>query len=304
MKLKILPLLILTLPLLGKTQTHDWWADNVNWDGVSHWSEYITTSPRFLGPNALPIPEQNNGLLPKEHQLSITGNAHFMEGDQTSSMALALDLVLVPRVVSFNVFWVPFEIFDMSHELKTERSIFHTFYNSSVASGDVQLRTNIQILEQAQHRIDLRMRIGFRFANSNHMGAARFTDAPGYFFDGGFGKEYELGNWKLRPSLMGGFYVWQTNLDDRFQNDALLAGVALDLERGNTHFSSSLRGYFGYIDNGDKPMTLDFQVRQKLDGLSVFISGSYGVWDNLYDRIGLGLTFIIPTKIMPGRTPR
>lgn len=304
MKLKVLLFFIILVPFIGKAQTHQWWVDNVNWDGVSHWSEYITTSPRFLGPNALPIPEQNNGLIPKEHQISVSGNAHFMKGDQTQSMALALDLVLVKRVVSFDLFWVPFEIFDVSHELKTERKIFHTFYNASVASGDLQFRTNIQALEQAQHRVDLRLRIGFRFANSNHMGAARFTDAPGYFFDGGFGKEYELGNWKLRPSIMGGFLVWQTNLDNRFQNDAFLGGIALEIERGNTHLQSSLRGYFGYINNGDKPMTWDFQLRQELDGLSVFVNTSYGIWDNLYDRVGFGLSFIIPTKIMPGRTPQ
>ncbi|TAE61269.1 MAG: hypothetical protein EAZ89_00720, partial [Bacteroidetes bacterium] len=33
-----------------------WWSQTVGWDGVSHWSRYIRTSPAYMGPNALPVP--------------------------------------------------------------------------------------------------------------------------------------------------------------------------------------------------------------------------------------------------------
>lgn len=285
-------------------QDHQWWADNVGWDGVSHWSEYIISSPRYLGPNALPIPQQNNGLLPEEHELRVGLNQHRTEGDITSNMAIGLDLLLVSKVVSFDFFWVPLELYQVSHDKKTERRIFHNFYNSESAIGDVQLRTNIQLFEQEREGIDARLRIGYRFANSDHMGAARFTDAPGYFFDMGLGKTYGKGALQWRPSFMGGFYVWQTNRDDQFQNDAVLVGLGLQLYWRRFELNTSGRGYFGYLNNGDKPLVWDFRFTYRTrDHLSIFAGGGLGFKDNLYDRMEIGLGFAFDKKIMPGRTP-
>ncbi|MBK6949502.1 MAG: hypothetical protein IPH16_16765 [Haliscomenobacter sp.] len=66
-----------------RAQGHDWWANNVGWDGKSHWSTYIISQPRYLGPNALPIPSLLNGLLEEQGFLALDAFSHSANGDQT-----------------------------------------------------------------------------------------------------------------------------------------------------------------------------------------------------------------------------
>jgi hypothetical protein len=273
-------------------QDHEWWANNVNWDGQTHWSRYITSSPRFMGPNALPIPAQNDGRIAMQHQLRMMGNAHFTTGDQTWNPRLFLDYVLVPEKISFQLNWVPVEYFQMSHDLKTERQTFHTFYNADLATGDVQLHTNIQVLEVARHGLDARLRIGYRFASSSLHGAARFTDAPGYFFDAGFGKAFAQKDLRIRPSLMLGFYVWQTNRADQFQNDAFLYGLGLDIDWKDYQLQASFRGYAGYLDDGDRPGTIDLRLARRWEFFQISLGGGVGLWDNLYNRLEVGSGYL------------
>ncbi|GAB5553510.1 MAG: hypothetical protein Sapg2KO_31010 [Saprospiraceae bacterium] len=277
--------------MLSYAQGHTWWANNVAWDGSSHWSTYIISAPRFLGPNALPIPIQNNGVLLQESQLELAGNAHFTAGDQTYNPKLSLDYVLVPEKVAFRLSWVPIEYFKTRHELKTERRIFHTFYDQKTATGDVYLHTNIQVLNENQHFANARLRIGYRFASSNYQGAARFTDAPGYYFDLGTSKDIKTDKIHWRPSLMLGFFVWQTNRADQFQNDAFLYGLGLEMMNEKYTLGINYRGYLGYLDNGDKPAVLDLRVSHNLGRFELFAGGGIGFADNLYDRLELGSAY-------------
>ncbi|HKK74495.1 MAG TPA: hypothetical protein VJ953_05455 [Saprospiraceae bacterium] len=272
-------------------QGHDWWANNVNWDGQTHWSRYIVSSPRLLGPNALPIPLQNNGRIAQQHRLQLTANAHFAQGDRTANPRLFLDYVLVPNKISFQLNLVPVEYFRMSHARKTERRVFHTFYDAEYAVGDVQLHTNIQLLEANRHFADARLRLGYRFASSSLQGAARFTDAPGYFFDLGVAKAFAKKNLEIRPSLMLGFYVWQTNRADQFQNDAFLYGAALDINWKDYQLHSSFRGYIGYLNDGDRPGTIDLRLSRRLKRFQISLGGGVGLWDNLYHRLELGSSY-------------
>lgn len=287
----VLGLVFFLLPNFSFSQGHDWWANNVDWDGSSHWSTYIISSPRFLGPNALPIPIQNNGVLLKNSQLELAANAHFADGDQTYNPKLSLDYVLVPEKVAFQLSWVPIEYFQTSHEWKTERRTFHTFYEDQTATGDVYLHTNVQLLQDDLHFANARLRIGYRFASSSKQGAARFTDAPGYYFDLGTSKDFKTNKIHWRPSLMLGFFVWQTNLDDQFQNDAFLYGLGLEMMTHKLALNISYRGYLGYLDNGDKPTVLDFRITRTLAELKLFLGAGIGFADNLYDRLELGIAY-------------
>lgn len=287
-------LLILLASLFAErltAQNHEWWANNVNWDGQTHWSRYILSSPRFLGPNALPIPSQNNGRIARQHHVQLTANAHYTEGDHTYNPKLWLDYLLVPEVISFQLSMVPFEYFQVSHERKTERRVFHTFYEASTAIGDVQLHTNIQLLASKRHFANARLRIGYRFASSNLQGAARFTDAPGYFFDLGLGRTFTQASLELRPSLMLGLYVWQTNRADQFQNDAFLFGTGMELKWKDYQLNSSFRGYIGYLNDGDRPGTIDLRLSRRLNRFQISLGAGVGLWDNLYNRLEFGSSY-------------
>ena len=92
----------------------------------------------------------------------------------------------------------------------------------------------------------------------------------------------------LQPSLMLGFKVWQTNLDDQFQNDAFIFGLGLDVSNGSYAFQTSFRGYCGYLDNGDFPLVWDTRIRRQFSSFDLFVGGGLGFRDNLYNRLEVG----------------
>ncbi len=41
---------------------YEWWNEAHNYDGYTHWTNYIIYSPYYLGPNALPVPGVKRGF--------------------------------------------------------------------------------------------------------------------------------------------------------------------------------------------------------------------------------------------------
>lgn len=240
----------LLCPLCAAAQDHAWWADNVQWDGISHWKSYLIFSPAYLGPNALPIPDMSTGLAPAAHSLSVEGHAHLRRGDQTLNAYLRGCYAAVPGKVAFSLEFLPVEWFTVSHALKTERRVFHRSYDERFATGDVYAHTWLQLLRQEAGFADMALRVGYRFPTSNGVGAARFTDTPGYHFDLSLGRSRAA--WRVFGML--GFLVWQTNQYTHVQNDALLCGLGSSWTHKAWNLEGSLRAYFGYLQNGDAPM--------------------------------------------------
>lgn len=283
--------LFFLLPFFSSAQVHDhyWWANNVGWDGQRFWGDYIIRAPRYLGPNALPIPRLGNGRVPNERSFAFSGNAHFYTGDKTQNLALYGTYNLVPGLISFELYWVPIEYFSMSHAVKTERKTFHVFYNEHWASGDVYLHTLIQLLKAETHPLDLALRIGYRFPSSTMLGMARYTDAPGYYLDLSFGKKLIDGRLDLSVQGMGGIFVWQINQDRQNQNDAPLFGLGFTLEEKQWALNAAFRGYTGYLNNGDRPLALSLGGQVDIGThWHFFGTGQKGLGDLLYDSVELG----------------
>lgn len=255
---------LLAAPALP-AQTQAWWADNVGWDGKSHWSDYLIFSPGFLGPNALPVPRQTDGRIDNRQYFSAGGAGHWRPGEQTGNLLLAFHLPLVRDFLSMELRMMPQEWFETSHEIKTERQIFYRFYDERRAIGDMNLDTEIQLLRQEKQKLDALLRINYRFPTSSNYGAGRSTDSPGYHFDLTFGRSWgSTAGWRWRPQAMLGFLVWQTNDDRQFQNDAALFGLALELQRKTHRLRGSLDGYMGYMDNGDRPLLARLRYEWRL----------------------------------------
>ncbi len=241
---------LVTFSSVASSQDHQWWADNVQWDGKSHWSSYIISMPRYLGPNALPIPELSWGNVPEHSTLGWELQGHFMRGDRTANAVLRGVYRVTPGKIALEAFWIPAEYAVVSHERKTERRVFHRFYDRRWATGDVYVQTTLQLFKGG-NKEGFMLRIGQRMPASNMQGAARFTDAPGFYSD--LSKSMELGgDWCLAG--MAGVYIWQTNRDDQFQNDALLFGAGLSRSFGPVQMDLSFRGYLGYMGSGDDPL--------------------------------------------------
>lgn len=283
-------ILLASLPLLLPAQDHNWWANNVQWDGKSHWSTYITSSARYLGPNALPVPALPGARVQEDIRVQLSGQVHIAPGDQTVNPALRLYYPFKGQQVALELFWVPLEYFNTSHEWKTERKVFHRLYDAHAATGDVHLSTLVQVLKQENAFADVLFRLGYRYASSNRQGAARFTDAPGYWFDVSLGKEWGALGGRLRLEGMGGLYVWQTNRDDRLQNDAFLGGLSLGYRWKSWRIQTAFRGYWGYIGHGDDPLALSLHLYRDWPEWTLFAGLQAGMGDLLYDSLELGFS--------------
>src|SRR5688572_14967738 len=108
MRRRLLSLLLL-FPVVASSQTFDWWKNLVNWDGTSHWSTYLTTSPKYFGPNAFSIPQINNGAVDSVRSLGITGNFHFSKGDNTQNLMLYGNYSSKDNAISVDAQFVPYE---------------------------------------------------------------------------------------------------------------------------------------------------------------------------------------------------
>lgn len=277
-------------------QDHNWWSNNVQWDGISHWREYLIFAPRYLGPNALPVPEQTQGQVFSESEIRVTGNGQWAPGDRTWHPALYVRYAAWPDRISFDVYWVPLEFFHTTHDWKTERRVFHTAYDAQKASGDILLNTQIRVVPESDRWPGVALRVGYRLPSSNTVGAARFTDSPGFHFDLSAGKDYALWAGTWRPVAMLGLLVWQTNLDTHVQNDAVLFGGGFSYQREKWESGFFLRGYAGYLSNGDRPLLAEAYLKKSWKRGHVFLRFQHGMNDRLYDRLelGLGRPFSVP----------
>jgi hypothetical protein len=270
---------IMSLAVWG--QDHQWWANQVGWDGVTPWTQYLIFSPGRMGPNALPVPSFSNGQVDSSHHLRWTNQLTFTEGEQTYSTILEAQYVPIPKRLGFKLFWMPLEWFNTSHLLKSERNVFHENYDTQTAVGDVYLETHHALI-QRPHYSSL-LRLGYKFAASNNLGAARFTDTPGYYFDISFARYFHPSpQTTLTLSAMTGLYIWHTNnAPIHRQNDAFLYSVQFKLNHSYSTFTLGLGGYIGYLNNGDQPHLIEVAYRADWPAKwAIQITGRRGVNDD------------------------
>jgi hypothetical protein len=125
------------------------------------------------------------------------------------------------------------------------------------SQGDVYFSTYIHLVEESGKIPDLMLTINLKTASGRRFSAARHTNAPAYYFDLSAGKTIYKGDGMLqgiRTYAMAGLYVYQTNLGDYMQNDAIEYGAGLDVDLGRMQMEHQIGGYAGYLNNGDRPM--------------------------------------------------
>jgi hypothetical protein len=283
------------LPFYIQSQDFNWWTQLVNWDGVTPWQRYIITNPAYLGPNALPVPFIGNGSVDSITSIGLTGQFHFSKGDKTQNVAVYANYCIVNDRISLDVYWVPYERYQMSHAIKEERHVFSHYYYDESAQGEVHLNTNIQLLNRWRKNIHLALRIGYRLPTSSGLGSARFTDAPGYYLDINAAKPIKHSTWKLIG--MAGLYVWQTNLDGRRQNDAFLFGGGVEWNPPAWRIQAYGSGYLGYMnDAGDKPITLRTTIERKGNRVNWLFRLQQGISDFEYSSLETGLRYIFKNR--------
>jgi hypothetical protein len=272
-------LFCLPLQINAQDDGYEWWNKKHNWDGVTNWWKYMTYSPAYLGPNALPVPEIRNALIEKRVNLETRTDFYFSKGDNTQDLFLRLRVPLWDGRICMEMYGVPVEHFVMDTITRDERAA-RDYDAQGWAAGDLYIATLIQLLRGHKKWPDILLGITLRTATGGGLGDARYTDTPGYFFDLSAGKTFAVSpNLNLRPYVMLGFYVWQTNRDDYRQDDAFLYGLGLSLYNETFECNVKYGGYKGYIGNGDAPMVLRANAIYKFPKMHLKLSFQQGLQD-------------------------
>ena len=260
MRNRLLFILALASQLLwAQPDNMNWWNNRHNWDYVRSWSEYIEVQPGTMGPNALPVPELRNGEMDTNFTLLAAGEVHTAPNDFTANAFLSVNIP-IKKTISIQVWWVPFEYFETDTLVRDFRKA-RTWEAQGTSVGDVYIATVIPLVQQKEKWPDILLGINLKTASGNNLENARFTDSPGYFFDVSFGKTYNLGeSWTIRPHAMGGFYVYQTNRTDYFQNDCIMWGAGADVRSADWLFKVHVTGYAGYFGEYDQPAVIRLEA--------------------------------------------
>ncbi|NJB87238.1 hypothetical protein GGR26_003018 [Lewinella marina] len=285
-------------------QDFGWWNTTHNWDGVSNWRRYLTLSPAYLGPNALPVPRVANARLEGSTRITLAGEGHFSSGDRTGNGFLEVDQPLFSERVALRVWYIPVEYYHMDATTRDARAA-RDYDGRGWAGGDVYVGTQIQLLRDARGWPDLLFTTNLKTASGTHLSAARHTNAPAYYFDLSAGKTFPLsrgGNHSVRPHAMVGFYVWQTFKDDYLQNDAFLYGLGADLTLGQIMVTPALGGYSGYLNNGDRPVVARLSLESHRGKMVEYLARlQQGLRDFPYTSVRLGI--VLRPFAGPAETP-
>lgn len=244
-----------------------WWNETHHWDGITSWTQYIIYSPYYMGPNALPVPFSQKGSVKDQFELRMDFESHFSEGDKTQDIFLDCYIPLLKNKIALEFYGIPFENYKMDEPTVIERRARNRS-GEGFAAGDLYFSTIIQVIRN-QRIPDVALRMACKTASGSKLSDARFTDAPGYFFDLSLGKDFLFADKfinKIRLHGMIGFYSWQMNLPENRQNDAILYGAGLDIQFSGFSLNNSLDGYAGYFGSepvivGDKEDPVAFRDR-------------------------------------------
>jgi hypothetical protein len=266
----------------------DWWKTLHNWDGYTPWSFYMNASPKYFGPNALPVPEMSNALVQDKLSLDIAGDTYFGYGDNTEDIYTKLIIPLFPSRVSLSLWFVPMEWYKTTEAIRDERFSLQEVPEGNV-TGDLYVGTNIQLLHDKKYYPDVVLNIVLKTASGGDLYAARYYDTPAYWFDVTAGKSIFFSHsfvQELRVVGNAGFLCWQTLKS--YQDDAFMAGLKLNVVTRYLDLETDCSGYTGWIGNGDSPLVLRTKLIYKNTGWRIFGQYQYGLNDYPYHQIRLG----------------
>lgn len=272
------------------SQDYNWWNKLHNWDGISSWKHYITYSSKYMGPNALPVPEVNKGFFPDYMEIMPGIQQHSGKGDKTINFFGDVFYPVVPGRAGVKIRYIPVEFYQTDTATRDLRAA-RDRNPEGFSFGDIYITSFIQVIKDHEKLPDLMLSINLKTASGTNLGNARHTDAPAYYFDASLGKTYKTGGKVItawRPYFTGGFYSYQTNRNDYLQNDAFLFGMGLDLETPIMIMENNLGGYLGYFGNGDQPVVFRTMITSRRDAvLNYRVGFQYGIHDVNFNSVSI-----------------
>jgi hypothetical protein len=263
------------------------------------WVHELKYSPKYMGPNALPVPETVFGKLDGNMEIESRAVSNSSVGDRTDNVYLRLAYPVVKNVVSLEMTDI-FEHYNLSSNTIIPHKNAESLGEGYMA-GDINVATIIQAVRNKTFP-DVIIRVNLRSASGKNRQAARFTDAPGYFFDASFSKGLNFENKIINQAGLyasAGFYCWQTNDDFHAQDDAKLGSCGAFVYSGKLRLKSELAGYFGYMDNGDRPLVSRTSLVYKSSHTSYTLQYQTGIHDFEYKTFSFGFSFFFDAPSLP-----
>ena len=262
-----------------------------NWDGITHWSKYLILSPAYMGPNALPGPRISSGRVNNQFGWSGYYEYYFSDGDLTQDFKTELSIPIGNKgAIEFR--YVPVEFYQVDSSLSRHRRSFRGDQLDGYSLGDVYFGAHLQLIKDIRFLPDLEFSMFCRTASGTGRDDVRHTDTPGYYFDLSTGKSFGDGKGffnHVRVYGSMGFYVWQTYLDDYPQNDALLFGLGVHIVFRDFYLDQSIRGYSGYMYNGDHPLVYSVDLGIRIGAASLVLGYETGLRDFPFSSIRTGI---------------
>ena len=260
----------------------------------------VKYSPAFFGPNALPVPEVTEGKIPNYTQLGFSSDYSFGYGDKTLAWRLDTEIPLLPKFVSLKLWFVFHENYWLTPEVCHLRDI-NPPVSSGWATGDIYVQTRVSILKEKKYRPQIILAATIRTA-SGKFKDRRYHDTPAYYFDASIAKSFSINSKILNDvRLVGniGFLCWETT--NSTQNDAPMYGLNLILSNSYLAFENQIGGYWGWMNNGDHPLTFRTKLTYKHKFFDIFFQYQYGIMDFPYHQIRLG--FMVPIQKLTPKYP-
>ncbi|MCK5821001.1 MAG: hypothetical protein KAH17_03900 [Bacteroidales bacterium] len=226
-----------------------------------HFSKYLIVSPGYFGPNALPVPRLTDGRVKEKLWIDLEYEQYSGTNELTYDVFTDIHIPIANGKVSLEFYYVPYEFYSVDYELSRERRSQSGEALNGSAQGDVYFGTHVQLIRGHRWIPDFAFGMTGRTASGTKAEDVRYTNA------------------QIRWFALVGFYVWQTYLDDYPQNDALLYGAGVELKYGRISLLNSIRGYNGYMHNGDHPLIYRSEVGLSEGAASLILGYEYGIRD-------------------------
>lgn len=270
---------------------YSWWNKKHNWDGRTPWPNYITLSPGFMGPNALPVPEVRGAIISDSAFFKVRYDQHGGFGDNTQNIFTELYVPVLKNKVAFNCWMVPFEKYAMDTITRDSRGARYES-GKGTAIGDFCFASIINIFKEKKYLPATTLECTIKTASGNNLSNARFTDSPGYLFTVHSSKSiFKKEKYAYLINVNTGFYSWQTNKERHRQNDAFVYGLTLSMQHPSFGFSTGIKGYEGYINDGDRPVVFFANGYKNYGKIQLSLNLQYGVKDFPYQSVFFGISY-------------
>ena len=140
-------LLLICFQSYSQEQDWEWWNKTHGWEpGMPGWRNWLIISPGYLGPNALPVPELKDGLIPEKGEFEFGTVFHFKTGDPTQNLSARMLIPFAKSKIALELYGIVVEKYQMSETVRDER-FARDKDGRGVTQGDFYFSTLMQLIK-------------------------------------------------------------------------------------------------------------------------------------------------------------